>query len=179
MFDAVERALATVAPIDHAWHVEPPAFRDMAQRFYLLAGAPPFFAVDCSVLTPAGVAQLLKRERHGERLVYFNHGGRVRAVSLDRSAHEAKRSARPLEALGFYQALLRALVELFGVAHRPERFDFGLRYVHGEFAPEVQRRLTHFAFVPHAQPLAGRIDEIVAAIQAQHAALTAQSRAAP
>lgn len=30
---------------------------------------------------------------------------------------------RALEALGFYQALLRALVELFGMAHRPERFD--------------------------------------------------------
>jgi predicted nucleotidyltransferase len=97
VLDVVERALATVAPIEHAWRVEPPAFRDMAQRFYLLAGAPPFFAVDCSVLTPAGVAQFLERERHGEPLVYFDRGGRVRAVPLDRSAHEAKRSARPAQ----------------------------------------------------------------------------------
>lgn len=202
VFDAVERALATVAPIEHAWHVEPPAFREMAQRFYLLAGAPPFFAVDCSVLTPAGAAQFLERERHGEPLVYFDRGGRVRAVPLDRSVHEAKRSARlaqigqaapvyallarkelarerALEALGFYQSLLRALVELFGMAHRPERFDFGLRYVHSDFPPDVQRRLAHFAFVPDAQSLAARIDEIVAAIQRQHAALTGQSRVAP
>lgn len=202
VFDAVERALATVAPIEHAWRVEPPAFRDMAQRFYLLAGAPPFFAVDCSVLAPAGVAQFLERERHGEPLVYLDRGGRVRAVPLDRDAHEAKRRARlaqigqaapvyallarkelarerALEALGFYQALLRALVELFGMAHRPERFDFGLRYVHGDFPPEVQRRLAHFAFVPDAQSLAGRIEEIAAAIETQRAALTAQNRAAP
>lgn len=189
-FDAVESALAAVAPIEHTWRVEPPAFRDMAQRFYLLADAPPYFAVDCSVLAPAGVEQFLERERHGEPLVYFDRAGRVRAASLDRSAHKAKRRhrlaqigqaapvyallarkelarGRPLEALGFYQALLRALVELFGMAHRPERFDFGMRYVNSDFPPDVQRRLAHFAFVPDAQSLAGRIDEIVAAIDGE------------
>lgn len=202
VFAAVESALAAVAPIEHTWHVEPPAFRDMAQRFYLLAGAPPFFAVDCSVLAPAGVAQFLERERHGEPLVYFDRGGRVRAVPLDRSAHEARRRARleqigqaapvyallarkelarerALEALGFYQALLRALVELFGMAHRPERFDFGLRYVQSDFPPEVQQRLAHFAFVPDAHTLAARVGEIVAAIETQRAALTATGRAVP
>jgi hypothetical protein len=64
-------------------------------------------------------------------------------------------------------------------ASRACRSHFGLRYVHGDFPPEVQRRLAHFALVPDAHSLAGRIDEIVAAIQTQHAALTAQNRAAP
>lgn len=202
VFDAVESALAAIAPIEHTWRVDPPAFRDMAQRFYLLAGAPPFFAVDCSVLAPAGVAQFLERERHGEPLVYFDRGGRVRAVPLDRDAHEARRRARleqigqsvpvyallarkeiarkrALEALGFYQALLRALVELLGMAHRPERFDFGLRYVHGDFPPQVRDRLAHFAFVPDGDTLAERIEEIVAAIEAQRAAVTASIHAVP
>jgi hypothetical protein len=34
----------------------------MAQRFHFLANAPRFFAVDCSVITPSGVAIFLERE---------------------------------------------------------------------------------------------------------------------
>jgi hypothetical protein len=64
-------------------------------------------------------------------------------------------------------------------ALRACRSHFGLRYVHGDFPPEVQRRIAHFAFVPDAQSLAGRIEEIAAAIETQRAALTAQNRAAP
>jgi hypothetical protein len=47
--------------------------------------------------------------------------GRLKAGAL--LARKELARARALEALGFYQALLRALVELFGMAHRPERFD--------------------------------------------------------
>lgn len=34
IFDAVERALSGVDRIVHTWRVEPPPFRDTAQRFY-------------------------------------------------------------------------------------------------------------------------------------------------
>ncbi|MFZ5541313.1 MAG: hypothetical protein ACOY5V_16400, partial [Pseudomonadota bacterium] len=63
--------------------------------------------------------------------------------------------------------------------YRPERFDFGLRYVQSDFPPEVQQRLAHFAFVPDAHTLAARVGEIVAAIETQRAALTATGRAVP
>lgn len=94
VFDAVERALAAVAPIEHTWRVEPPAFRDMAQRFYLLADAPPYFAVDCSVLAPAGVEQFLERERHGEPLAYFDRAGRTVPRTRRSAATGSRRSGR-------------------------------------------------------------------------------------
>jgi hypothetical protein len=54
---------------------------------------------------------------------------------------------RPLEALGFYQALLRALLEVLGMEHRPERFDFGWRYVETQLPEDARNLLAHYAFV--------------------------------
>jgi hypothetical protein len=53
VLDTFERALAQVVTITHTWRVDPPAFAGVAQRIYLLDGAPRFFAVDCAVLTTA------------------------------------------------------------------------------------------------------------------------------
>jgi hypothetical protein len=57
IFDAVEHALSGVDRIVHTWRVESPPFRDTAQRFYFLAGAPRFFAVDCVVVTETAAPQ--------------------------------------------------------------------------------------------------------------------------
>jgi len=46
VFPVIETALTDVGEISHRWHVDSPPFRDTAQRFYFLAGAPRFFAVD-------------------------------------------------------------------------------------------------------------------------------------
>ena len=83
IFDAVERALSGVDRIVHTWRVEPPPFRDTAQRFYFLAGAPRFFAVDCVVVTEAGAPQFLELERHGEPRVLFDRTATIRALPLD------------------------------------------------------------------------------------------------
>lgn len=182
-FQAVEHALAERAEITHVWHVDPPPFPDSAQRFYFLADAPRYFAVDCVVLTEAAVEPLLERERHGEPRVYFDRGGRIRGRAADQDAlatRRAKRRAqlagsvpiyamlvdkelargRPLDAYGFYQALLRALLEVLGMQHRPDRFDFGWRYVETELPPEERALLAHLAFVANGEALKQRADEL-------------------
>ena len=73
IFSAVESAISTAGEISHRWHVDPPPFRDTAQRFYFLADAPRFFAVDCVVVNTSGIAQFLERERHGEPQIEFDH----------------------------------------------------------------------------------------------------------
>ena len=141
--------------MSHRWHVDPPPFRETAQRFYFLAGAPRFFAIDCVIVTASGAAQFLERERHGVPQVAFDRTGQIAALPLDRPALEARRSHRlaqlrgavpvfqmlvekelarghPLEAFGFHQVLLRALIELLGMQYRPDRFDYGWRYVETE-----------------------------------------------
>ncbi len=183
-FDAVEAALAPHR-ISHVWRVDPPPFPDTAQRFYFLADAPRFFAVDCVVVAEAAAVQFLELERHGTPLVYFDRTAKIRARPADRSALAERRArrwkqlqgavplyamlvekelarGRPLEALGFYQALLRALLEVLGMAHRPDRFDFGWRYVETQLPEEELQQLARFAFVGDPEALRERAPELAA-----------------
>ncbi len=176
VFADVEATISKGGEITHRWHVEPPPFPDSAQRFYFLAGAPRFFAVDCVIVPESGAAQLLERERHGDPQVQFDRSGKIAALPLDRNALDARRSRRvaqlrgavpifrmlvekelardhPLEAFGFYQVLLRALIELLGMQYRPDRFDFGWRYVETELPEHAQRLLDRYAFVADAGAL--------------------------
>ena len=207
IFAIVESALQTIAPITHTWRVEPPGFPDMVQRFYFLADAPRHFAVDCSVITPAGIVAFLERERHGEMIVWFDRDAALTSRPIDaeslarRRAHRLAqlRGAVPvysmlvdkelerghaLEAYGFYQVLVRALIELLGMQHRPDRFDFGWRYVERELPPSAQALIARHAFVPDGQSLAplsaSLVDEITGLLDALTAAeAAAVSAAAP
>lgn len=182
VFAAVESALSPHA-IAHAWRVDPPPFPQTAQRFYFLADAPRFFAVDCVVASEAGVEPFLERERHGEPLVYFDRTSRIRARDADRAALAARRArrwdqlrgavpvfamlvdkelarGRPLEALGFYQGLLRALLEVLGIEHRPDRFDFNWRYVETQLPEDARALLARYAFVAGEQALRERAPQL-------------------
>lgn len=184
-FEAVESGLSTLTEITHVWQVDPPLFPDTAQRFYFLAGAPPYFAVDCVVVAEQAVPRLLERERHGEPLVYFDRTGTIKARPLDRPALAARRAkrrqqlrgavpvfamlvekelarGRSLEALGFYQALLRALLETLGMEHRPDRFDFEWRYVETQLPLSARQLLAHYAFVADAAALRERAPRLAA-----------------
>jgi hypothetical protein len=176
IFADIEAAISEVDTIVHRWHVDPTPFRDTAQRLYFMAGAPRFFAVDCVVATEASATQFLERERHGEPQVQFDHTGRIAARPLDREALAIRRMQRlgqlhgsvpvyrmlvekelarghALEALGFYQALLRALIELLGMQYRPDRFDYGWRYVETELPAHAQRLIQRYSFVSDASAL--------------------------
>ena len=171
VLDAFEAALGQAASIGHVWPVDPPAFAEVSQRIYLLRDAPRFFAVDCAVLTLAATAQFLERERHGEPRILFDRDHAITAPPLDRARHEARlckrleqiRASWPvyrtivekelarghaLDAIGFYfGGLMRPLIELVGMRYRPERFDYGWRYLHAELPVELQRELEAFAYV--------------------------------
>jgi predicted nucleotidyltransferase len=194
LFERTEEALADIAPIVHVWSVEPPGFPDMAQRFYFLADAPRFFALDCSVLSPAAVASFLERERHGEPIVWLDRRGSISVRPVDQAALAKRRRHRlgqlrgmvpvyamlvdkeiarghPLEALGFYQVLVRALIELLGMQHRPERFDFAWRYVERELPADAQALIARHAYIAGADALAASCTSVVRAINALLAAL--------
>jgi len=171
VLDAVESALGNAAPIAHVWRVDPQPFPGVTQRLFLLHDAPPFFALDCALVAPTACGQFLERERHGEPRVLFDRDGSIRALPLDKAAHATRmqrrfaqiRAAWPvyrslvdkelargraLDAFGFYvNGLLRPLIELVGMQERPERFDFGWRYLHADLPPPLQRRLERLAYV--------------------------------
>lgn len=180
LFEAIERTLAGVATITHTWKVADPPWPGFAQRLYVLEPAPRFFLVDCCLLEPATAMQFLERERHGEALVYFDRGGTLRPASLDRSAFAARvrrrfdqvQSAwpiymtlvakelarrRPLDAHAFYSSALRLLIELVGMRYRPERFDFGWRYLHHDVPPELQADLQRWLYVGSPESIEGHL----------------------
>lgn len=202
IFDAVEDALSGVDRVVHTWRVEPASFRDTAQRFYFLAGAPRFFAVDCVIVAATAAPQFLELERHGEPRVLFDHSGTIRALPLDHSSLAARRAQRlaqlqgavpvyrmlvekelarnhPLEALGFYQTLLRALIELLGMRHRPDRFDYGWRYVESELPADAQALIRRYAFVADGPALERKIDDLGTELALQFEAVSASLRADP
>ena len=176
IFDAIEQAVTGVDKISHRWHVDPPPFRDTAQRFYFLASAPRFFAIDCVIVAESGVAQFLERERHGVPQVEFDRTAQIAALPLDQPAMQARRSHRlaqlrgavpvfrmlvekelarghSLEAFGFHQVLLRALIELLGMQYRPDRFDYGWRYVETELPEHARQLIERYAFASDAAAL--------------------------
>jgi len=194
LFALAEEALGDIAPITHVWSVEPPGFPDMAQRFFFLADAPRFFAFDCSVLSPAAATTFLERERHGEPIVWLDRRGTIAARPVDEVALARRRRHRldqvrgmvpvyamlvdkemarghPLEALGFYQVLVKVLIELLGMEHRPERFDFAWRYVERELPADAQALIARHAYIGGADALASNRRSIVRAIGTLLAAL--------
>jgi hypothetical protein len=177
VLDVVEHALGRAAPIAHVWRVDPQAFAGVTQRIFLLHDAPPFFALDCALLTPQSCAQFLERERHGEPRVLFDRDGSIHALPLDGAAHAGRmqlrlaqiRAAWPvyrslvekelargraIDAFGFYvNGLMRPLIELVGMRARPARFDFGWRYLHADLPQAQQRELERLAYVDSAESL--------------------------
>jgi hypothetical protein len=169
VFEALEAIICATDTITHRWQVADPLLPGMSQRFYLLADAPPFFMLDCVAIAPASLPPLLERERHGDPHVLFDHAGLVRPQPLDQAALAAKRARRlaqiraswpvfrqlvdkelardrPLDAFGFHLALLRMTVDLAGMLHRPERHDFGWRYLHIDLPPALARELQALAY---------------------------------
>ena len=196
IFALVEEALRTIAPITHTWRVEPPSFPDMVQRFYFLADAPRHFAVDCSVITPAGIVTFLEQERHGEMIVWFDRDAALTSRPIDGESLARRRAHRlaqlhgavpvyamlvdkelerghALEAYGFYQVLVRALIELLGMQHRPDRFDFGWRYVERELPPSAQELIARYAFVANGKALVAQSASLVDEVMKLLATLTA------
>lgn len=196
LFAAIEAALGQIASVNHVWTVADAPWPGFAQKFYLLEGAPPYFALDCSLMLPATGVQFLEVERHGAARVLIDPRQWVTPRPLDRAAHAARlqrRQAqnlaawpvyrllvnkelargRPLDAFGFYQALLRMLVEAAGLLHRPERFDYGWRYLHHDLPAPLQTQLEQLAYVGRLDDLAARLPQADTLHRNLHAALAA------
>jgi hypothetical protein len=197
VLETFESALGQAASIGHVWPVDPPPFAEVSQRIYLLRDAPRFFAVDCAVLTVAATVQFLERERHGEPRILFDRDGTITARPLDQARHEARlygrleqiraswpvyrtivekelARGRALDAIGFYfSGLMRPLIELVGMRYRPERFDYGWRYLHDELPVELQRQLEGLAYVDSPARISGNlaaVDRLTRSLLAELAA---------
>ncbi len=174
VFPAAERALAALSPIEIKFRLPQTPWPGLEQAFYRLRDAGPHLLVDLAVIrlsTPAS-GRFLERERHGTPRVLFDEGGLLAPFPIDRESHSAKIATRlaelrlrfPLfqtmvtraiergqgvDAMHFYMGFtLRPLIDLLRIAHCPDRFDFGPRYLRYDLPAEAAAAVEELSFVP-------------------------------
>lgn len=176
--------IASLSPIRHYWRAPEPAWHGHSQFFAQPERLKsPFFFIDLVVMRKSHPMKFLETARHGTPAVLFDKDGLVRAEP-DGGGPEERRSrqrrrindiaaflpfaellvrkealrGRELDALGFYQRLLfTPLVELLNIRLRPDRFDFGVRYLKREMPAAEYRDLVDLAFIARPEDLEERV----------------------
>jgi predicted nucleotidyltransferase len=169
-FGLVERAIQSVWSISRRFRLPSPTWHGHEQAFYQIAEAPPTLVVDLVVFAASKPNPFRERQRHGTPVVLFDPEGLATPTELDPAVHAAKlrvrlgalrdgfpifqpfipkeiQRGRTIDAANFYHGLtIRPLVELLRIAHCPERFDFGLRYLDLDLPEEVYGALQPLLF---------------------------------
>ena len=198
LFETIEAALQTFTSIAHVWPVAPPPWPGFAQKIYLVDGAPQYFMLDCCVLQRQTAQLFLQPERHGEARVLHDPQQLLRAAPFDRPAWSERLRARhsqigaafpiyrllvekeverghTLDAVAFYQVILRLFIELAGIVYRPERYDYGWRYLHSDLPLALQQDLVRWALPASVDSIRFALDEVSTRISALLALASAQA----
>ena len=165
VFELVEAALLALSPIQQKYEVPQPTWHGHHQTFYRLENASPFLIVDLAVMKHSSTQKFIERERHGKALVVFDKANVINPPPLDQAAHLQELHAslnqleqrfemfhnlaekeiyrkNAIEAVVFYQAfVLRPLVEVLRMKYKPDRFDYGPRYLKYDLPVEVFQSL--------------------------------------
>ncbi|MBM3308519.1 MAG: hypothetical protein FJY74_09360 [Candidatus Eisenbacteria bacterium] len=171
VFAAVERALRRLSGIETAFPMLFPPEHAYAQRFYRIKGASPFALLDLGVFRHSAEDKFLNPAAHGDPVFLVTRGRPPRPPRWDRRAHVRAMRARlarlrarreifgcfvdkelergnSVEALFNYQrVVLDALLEVLSMRYRPQRYGFGVRYVHRELPKAAVKRYEGLAFV--------------------------------
>lgn len=201
VLERVEAALAKFQVV-HAWRETKSAWGPgMLQRMLILKDAPQFFYVDVAAFDGSNqklLADFFEIERHGQPVVHFDKQNIVKLTHTDQEALFKRQQARleeikqvfpiyktlvlkeiqrgkAIDALAFYQSgLVRPLVEVLGMIHRPYKFDFGLRYLHKQFPAEVSQLIQDLVYVSDLATLRNKLEKLEVAFD--QAAATAAAK---
>ena len=184
VLDAIDAELRALSPVVARLDVPEPAWHGHSQRFWRLRDAPETLLVDAAAMERGNPRmRFSERETHGEPAILFDKLGIVAPAPLDVADNTQRMAARraalrireaifgsfpmkeaargrALDALHFHHAmLLQPLVEALRMRWCPERFGFGMRYLHRDLPPGVADRLTRLAFVSDLDDLRAKAPE--------------------
>ena len=192
---AVDRALERVGGFDVRWENPVHIFKGMTQRVYRLRDASPWLHLDIGVFQEPVEDLYLQAPRHGRAEVMFDRTGRVTPPPWDAQNHlRQMREAlhqeimrwtiyfgffrkelargRAIDAFGFYIGLtLRPVLNVLGMLHRPDRWDYGFRYAREDLPAEVVARLERLCYVAEPAQLSQKLVEADALFNATVAEL--------
>ena len=184
VFPLVEKSIRGTSEITHTWNEPKSLWPDLTQKVYFLADAPKHFFVDVAAFpdtAPATFDEFMQTERHGKPIVLFDKVGRIIDRPTDRRALVQRQQKRleeieaaypvyrtttfkalerghAVDSFHFYQAgMVRPLVEVLGIVHRPFQFDFGYRFLKRSLPGEIFRQLEPLLFVPDLAELRTRV----------------------
>jgi hypothetical protein len=193
---AVDRALEHVGGFDLRWENPVHIFKGMTQRVYRLRNASPWLHLDIGIFQEPVEDLYLQAQRHGRAEVMFDRSGRVVPPAWDADRHlRQMREAlhqeivrwtvyygffrkelargRTIDAFGFYFGLtLRPVLNVLGMLHRPDRWDYGFRYAREELPPDVVARLERLCYAAEPAQLPQKLIEAEALFKETVAELT-------
>jgi hypothetical protein len=169
-FEAVEKALTGLSPINQKYVVHRNDLPGVSQAFYKLERAGEYLLLDLAIMTSSS-PKLLEPEIHGKSVFYFNKKKIDQTPSVDKKAFEKKsaedmeaaqnrfrmfsslvekevRRENSLEALEYYRTItIPSLVQVLRAKYNPIHYDFRMRYIHYELPKEIVKRLEKLSFV--------------------------------
>jgi predicted nucleotidyltransferase len=187
IFDSIESTLDENYSITHKYTEKLQFLPDYYQRIYFIEGAPKHFFLDIGIFLKEseGVfTELLQIERHGTPVIYFDKLDLIKPIACNIEKIKIKHRERLSEIEGFFPVyktlvlkeldrgnsidafafyfggLLKPLVELMGMLHRPFQFDFNLRYLHKSFPEKDRKTIENLLYVPSEKILRERISII-------------------
>jgi hypothetical protein len=180
VWDAIDRTLEGMAPLDYRYEIPQPTWHGHEQRFFHLAGTPQHLLVDVVIMKTGQEPRFDEVERHGNPVVLFDKDGIVASTHVDSDEMQAKLRARlqaikqllplayslvdkeiergrSLDAFGFYQRfVVDNLVVLARMKHDPNRHDFGFRYLALDVPEDVARQIESCCYVSDLDELSMR-----------------------
>jgi len=184
-WQAVERGLDDVGGFSLRWENPVHIFKGMVQRVYRPTRARRWLDLDVGIFQESAEDLYLQPQRHGRATILFDRseGQRTANVRFDETAHRqrmvealhqeivrwnlyrdfvAKEIARgrTIDAFGFYLGFaVRPVITVLGMLHRPDRFDYGLRYVKDELPPDAVKAIERLCYVSSPELLLERVEE--------------------
>ena len=177
VFEAAEAALGQIRGIASCYREPSGPFVGLTQRYYQFVGAGAYMLLDLCLMRSDAPDHFLEVERHGEVLPLFDKGDWLRPRPIDAAALNARIDKRrrqleiwfpmsqnfirksilrdqPVEATARYLAYtLRPLAELLRMRDCPMRWDFGMRYLDRDLAPEAYARFKGLVFIHDLEDL--------------------------
>jgi hypothetical protein len=180
---AVGRAFDGMGGIAFLWNEPNPVFSGIDKRIYRPRGAREWFQVDIGIFPETATELYNQPERHGRVRVLFDRAGRLAPPPWDAAGHSRRMGealhqnlmkwhayrawfrkelarGRPVDAFAMYfHTSVQPLLAILGMRHRPERWDFALRYLNEEFPADVARAVERLCYVPGPSALEERFAE--------------------
>lgn len=185
MFKAIDAFINTNYRTIRKFRVPEPAWHGFSQTFYQAEDVPEYFYFDISVMKKSLEDKFLETSRHGTPKIWFEKETFVVAEeSLKDDIHKRiKRLYKMATATDFitileirkaikrglfteafplyFTFIIRHLVVMLNIIHRPEKVDFNLRYIYRDYPQKDFKLIENALQVQNISDLSAKFNQMI------------------